>query len=74
MSSLTHFQGGSGHLLHRGRPSSLRGFAGRLVRAWRHHRDEVELENLPFDVRKDIGFPSTDEEAELTSNIGKTTR
>ncbi|MBD9372676.1 hypothetical protein IB238_08575 [Rhizobium sp. ARZ01] len=57
-----------------GYSSSLRGLADRVARAWRHHRDEMELESLPFDVRKDIGFPSTDEDAELTSNASKKTR
>lgn len=75
MSSLTHFHGAPGHLLPSGGySSSLRGFADRLARAWRHHRDEMELESLPFDVRKDIGFPSADENAELTPNVGKKTR
>ncbi|MFD1326392.1 hypothetical protein [Mycoplana ramosa] len=44
------------------RDSSWRGLADRLASAWRHHRDERELESLPFDIRKDIGFPSADEE------------
>lgn len=45
--------------------ASVRSFAGRLIEAWRHHRAEVELESLPFDVRKDIGFPSTEQGADV---------
>lgn len=74
MSTLSSYlHGGSG-----GRPTSpgyyspIRRFAGRVAEAWRHHREEIELESLPFDVRKDIGFPSIDEEAELHVSNGKT--
>lgn len=71
--SISHLHGGS----HAGRVpggqtlSSFRRFAGRLADAWRHHRDELELENLPFDVRKDIGFPATGE-ADIASVTRKT--
>ncbi len=71
--SISHHHSG----LHAGRVpgaetlSSFRRFAGRLADAWRHHRDELELENLPFDVRKDIGFPATDV-ADIASVTRKT--
>ena len=51
--------------------SSFRRFAGRLADAWRHHREELELENLSFELRKDIGFPATDE-ADVASVTRKT--
>lgn len=74
MSSLSYIHSASGgHRFHDIDATSLwRGLAGRIVAAWRHHRDELELESLPFDIRKDIGFPSTDEEAELASHVDKT--
>jgi hypothetical protein len=34
----------------------LRSLARRIVAAWQLHRAERELEGLPFDIRKDIGF------------------
>ncbi|SOC42930.1 hypothetical protein SAMN05892877_110216 [Rhizobium subbaraonis] len=52
--------------------ASVRSFAGRLVQAWRHHRAEAELESLPFDVRKDIGFPSTEQGSDLNALPRKT--
>lgn len=45
----------SGSLVH-----LLRTVPGRLVSAWRRHRVERELESLPFDLRKDIGFRAWD--------------
>lgn len=75
MSSFTtHLHGGSvgPSLPASGYTASLRRFAGRLADAWRHHREELELESLPYDLRKDIGFPSTDEGADLTSISRKT--
>lgn len=38
--------------------SSLHRLTGRISMAWRLHRIERELESLPFDLRKDIGFPA----------------
>lgn len=32
----------------------------RIVSAWRRYRTERELESLSFDLRKDIGFRSSD--------------
>jgi len=52
--------------------SSFRRLAGRVADAWRHHREELELENLPFDLRKDIGFPATDEASDIASITRKT--
>src|SRR5262245_16012979 len=73
MTSFSHLYSGSGGRLvqSRGYTSSLRNIAGRLASAWRHHRDELEMENLPFDLRKDIGFPSVDDNGELTSIVRK---
>ncbi|MBB3975183.1 hypothetical protein GGQ64_000359 [Rhizobium azooxidifex] len=66
--SIPHLHGGSSARRVSGGEtrSPFRRFAGRLADAWRHHRDEIELENLPFDLRKDIGFPANDEIATLT--------
>ncbi len=38
----------------------LRGLSGRIAAAWRNHRALRELESLSYDMRKDIGFRSTD--------------
>ena len=48
----------SGTLVH-----LLRTVPGRLILAWRRHRVERELESLPFDLRKDIGFRGWDKTA-----------
>ena len=70
MTSLSYIHSGH-HFRNSSATSSWRGLAGRIASAWRHHRDELELESLPFDIRKDIGFPSADEEAEMTLDAGK---
>lgn len=41
-------------------PLTLRGLSGRIASAWRNYRAERELENLPLDLRKDIGYRSAD--------------
>lgn len=69
--SYTHSASGGRHFRSSSASSTWRGLASRLANAWRHHRDELELESLPFDIRKDIGFPSADEETEMTSHAGK---
>lgn len=73
MTSLSYIHSASGghHFRDSRAISSWLGLAGRIVGAWRHHRDELELESLPFDIRKDIGFPSADEDAEATSHVSK---
>lgn len=38
----------------------LRDVAERVVSAWQHHRAERELESMPYDLRKDIGFRAAD--------------
>ena len=41
-------------------PSRLvRDAFARMARAWRRYRVERELESMPFDLRKDIGFRSS---------------
>ena len=46
---------------HAGSLSHLfRGIAGRVASAWQRHRIERELESMPFDLHKDIGFRSWD--------------
>jgi hypothetical protein len=37
---------------------TLRDVAERIVSAWQRHRAERELESMPYDLRKDIGFRS----------------
>ena len=38
----------------------LRDVAERVVSAWQRHRTERELESMPYDLRKDIGFRAAD--------------
>ncbi|MCF3640506.1 hypothetical protein LXM94_11080 [Rhizobium sp. TRM95111] len=38
----------------------LRALFSRIADAWRRHSAEQALESLPFDVMKDIGYPSVD--------------
>ncbi len=35
------------------------GSLSHLLRAWQRYRVERELESMPFDLRKDIGFRSS---------------
>ncbi|WP_439627685.1 hypothetical protein [Shinella sp.] len=37
---------------------TVRHIAERIVSAWQRHRAERELESMPYDLRKDIGFRS----------------
>nr|WP_298103406.1 hypothetical protein [uncultured Shinella sp.] len=37
----------------------LRAVSERIVSAWQRYRVERELESMPFDLRKDIGFRSS---------------
>lgn len=48
----TRDTGGFSHL--------FRESVGRIVSAWQRHRIERELEGMPYDLRKDIGYRSTD--------------
>ncbi len=41
----------------------------RLQDAWKRHRTERALEGMPFDLRKDIGWPATDIDADKTPNL-----
>ncbi|QFY60490.1 hypothetical protein FZ934_08635 [Rhizobium grahamii] len=36
-------------------------YARKLARAWHQWQAAREIESMPFDVRKDIGWPSADE-------------
>ncbi|MBB3393032.1 hypothetical protein FHT82_005821 [Rhizobium sp. BK275] len=60
MTSMTYRDGGKG-LSSYGRHSSLGSYADRLVRAWRRWQTERQIESMPLDIRKDIGWPSADE-------------
>ncbi|GAA3112437.1 hypothetical protein GCM10010520_65850 [Rhizobium viscosum] len=60
MTSMTYRDGGksvSSHSSH----SSIGSYADKLVRAWRRWQTERQIESMPFDIRKDIGWPSADE-------------
>lgn len=37
----------------------VRGVSARIAAAWQRYRVERELESMPFDLRKDIGFRSS---------------
>jgi hypothetical protein len=37
----------------------VRTVSERIASAWQRHRAERELESMPFDLRKDIGFRSS---------------
>ena len=50
-----HGTGSTGRLF-----DTVRRSAGAIVAAWRRHQAEQELEGLPFDLLKDIGYPSAD--------------
>jgi len=36
-------------------------YARNLLRAWKRRQTAREIEAMPFDIRKDIGWPSTDD-------------
>lgn len=38
----------------------LAGYARKLVHAWHQWQAAREIESMPFDIRKDIGWPSAD--------------
>lgn len=60
MTTIT-FRDGGKSLSSFGRYSSLGSYANKLVRAWRRWQTERQIESMPFDIRKDIGWPSADE-------------
>ena len=47
--------------------SSLRRIVGGIIAAWRRHRAEQELEGLPFELLKDIGYPAVDAPTHTTA-------
>lgn len=59
MTSITYRGGGKG--LSSNGSHSFGSYADRLVRAWRRWQTERQIESMPLDVRKDIGWPSADE-------------
>ncbi|MBX4975232.1 hypothetical protein HJB51_28595 [Rhizobium lentis] len=44
----------------------LADYAHKLVLAWTRWRTAREIEAMPFDIRKDIGWPSTDDSKHRT--------
>jgi hypothetical protein len=40
---------------------SVSGYARKIVHAWHQWQAAREIESLPFDMRKDIGWPSADD-------------
>lgn len=61
MTSLTYRDGGKSLSSYGRHSSSLGSYADRLVRAWRRWQTERQIESMPLDIRKDIGWPSADE-------------
>jgi hypothetical protein len=43
---------------------SVAGYVDKLARAFRRWQTAREIESMPFDIRKDIGWPSADANAE----------
>ena len=60
MSSITYRDGGKSLSSYRTH-SSFGSYAEKLVRAWRRWQTERQIESMPLDIRKDIGWPSADE-------------
>jgi hypothetical protein len=40
---------------------SVSGYARKIVHAWHQWQAAREIESMPFDMRKDIGWPSADD-------------
>jgi hypothetical protein len=66
MTSITFRDGGKGLSSH-GTHSLLGSYADRIVRAYRRWQTERQIESMPMDVRKDIGWPSADENRKTTA-------
>ncbi len=66
MTSITFRDGGKSHSSY-GSHSSLGSFADKIVRAYRRWQTERQIESMPMDVRKDIGWPSADENRRTTA-------
>jgi hypothetical protein len=43
-----------------GGTSHLASFAHKLVHSWHQWQAAREIESMPFDIRKDIGWPTAD--------------
>ncbi|MBB2752449.1 UNVERIFIED_ORG: hypothetical protein GGI57_003152 [Rhizobium aethiopicum] len=65
MTTLTYRGGGKPFTSGAGR-FDLANYANRLVLAWTRWRTAREIEAMPFDIRKDIGWPSTDDNKHRT--------
>ncbi|MGG7579470.1 hypothetical protein NMA58_11555 [Rhizobium sp. YTUHZ045] len=65
MTTLTYRGGGKTLTSGEGR-FDLGHYARKLVLAWTRWRTAREIEAMPFDVRKDIGWPSTDDSKHRT--------
>ena len=65
MTTLTYRGGGKTLTSGEGR-FDLGHYAHKLVLAWTRWRTAREIEAMPFDVRKDIGWPSTDDSKHRT--------
>lgn len=40
--------------------TQISAYAGMLAGKWQQWRDAREMESMPFDMRKDFGWPATD--------------
>ncbi|TAV11619.1 hypothetical protein ELI37_14575 [Rhizobium leguminosarum] len=60
MTTLTYRGGGKSLTSGQGR-FDLAHYARKLTLAWTRWQTAREIEAMPFDIRKDIGWPSTDD-------------
>ncbi len=63
MTTITYRGGGKG-LPSGDALSFVTNYARKLTRSWRRWQTAREIESMPFDIRKDIGWPSADAHAE----------
>lgn len=65
MTTLT-YRGGGKSLTSSESRFDLAHYARKLVLAWTRWQTAREIEAMPFDIRKDIGWPSTDDSKHRT--------
>lgn len=61
MTTITYREGKS---LSSGDTHPVTTYLQKLTRAWTRWQTAREIESMPFDIRKDIGWPSADANAE----------
>jgi hypothetical protein len=62
MTTIIYRNGGRSQSLHSGNGifAQISAYADRLAGKWEQWRNEREIESMPFDMRKDFGWPATD--------------